>query len=73
MGVTPVRVFNSIKIGGVGGVANNPVVIWPLRFHLADSSLGKIRTFLLIFDQNALSGTLHYCLLHDCRYHPRLI
>ena len=46
MGVTPVRALNSIKIGGIGGVANNPVVFRILRFDLVDSILSKRRTFL---------------------------
>ena len=46
MCVTPVRALNSIKISGIGGVANNPVVVWILSNGLADSTLGKRRTFL---------------------------
>ena len=46
MGVTIVRAFNSIKRGGIGGVANNPVKVWILRYHLGDSILGKLFAFL---------------------------
>jgi hypothetical protein len=46
MGVTIVLAFNSIKPDGIGGVANNPVEIWKLRFHLADNLLSKGLTFL---------------------------
>jgi hypothetical protein len=46
MGVTPVRSLNSIKRNGIGGVADNPVVIWILRIDIADSILGKSLTFL---------------------------
>ena len=46
MGVTPVRAFNSIKHGGIGGVANNPVELWILGNHFADSILSKRLTFL---------------------------
>jgi hypothetical protein len=46
MGVTIVRALNSIKPNGIGGVANNPVEIWILRSHLADSIFGKRLTFL---------------------------
>ena len=46
MGVTIVRALNSIKIGVIGGVANNPVVVWILRPHLAYSILSKRLTFL---------------------------
>ena len=46
MGVTPVRALYSIKIGGIGGVANNPVEGWILRNDLADSILSKRLTSL---------------------------
>ena len=46
MGVPPVRALSSIKIGGIGGVANNPVEFWILRKDLADSILGKPPTSL---------------------------
>ena len=47
MGVTPIRALNAIKIGGIGGVANNPVVARILRVDFADSILSKRRTFLV--------------------------
>jgi hypothetical protein len=46
MGVTIIRALNSIKLDGIGGVANNPVPRWILRRGLVDSILGKRRTFL---------------------------
>ena len=46
MSVTPVRALNSIKCGGIGGVANNPVELWILGNHPADSTLSKRRTSL---------------------------
>ena len=46
MGVAIVRALNSIKRDGIGGVANNPVEVWPLWYHLGDASLGKVFTFL---------------------------
>ena len=46
MGVTPVLALNTIKPDVIGGVANNPVPFWILRCHLADSIMGKLRTFL---------------------------
>ena len=73
MGITPVRALNSIKIGGIGGVANNPVVVRILRFDLADSVESKLLTFLAEdFNQSALQGTLHGCLLPDRRLQSRL-
>ena len=39
MGVAIVRVLNPIKRGGIGGMTNNPVKVWPLRHHLVDSVL----------------------------------
>ena len=46
MGVTPVRALNSIKRGGIWGVAYNPVELWIPRNGLADSILSKRRTSL---------------------------
>ena len=46
MGATPVHALNSIKPDFIGGGANNPVVGWILRYRVADSILGKRRTFL---------------------------
>ena len=46
MGYTPVREFNSIKIGVIGGVANNPVKFWILRYHFLDSIYSIRLTFL---------------------------
>ena len=46
MGVTPVRALNSIKTCGIGGMANNPVVVRILRSELADSIESKRLTFL---------------------------
>ena len=46
MGVIPVRALDSIKRGGIGGVANNPVEFWITRNGLADSTLSKRFTFL---------------------------
>ena len=46
MGVTPVRALNAIKPDFIGGVANNPIQFWILRYHLANSILSKFRTFL---------------------------
>ena len=72
MGVAIVRVLNPIKRGGIGGMTNNPVKVWPLRHHLVDSVLGKRFTFLAekIFNQSALLGL--YCILPDRRFRPRL-
>ena len=64
MGVTPVRALNSIKPIRIGGVANNPVVIWILQEEPADGPLSKRLTFLAEdFNQSALQGTRHHCLL----------
>ena len=66
MGVTPVRAHISFEVEGIGGVANNPVVFWILRNHLADSISSKRLAFLVEdFNQNALHRTLHHCLLPD--------
>ena len=46
MCVAPIRALSSIKIGGIGGVANNPVVFWILRKDLGDSILSKRLTSL---------------------------
>ena len=46
MGITPVRTLNSIKRGGIRGVANNPVVFVILRHDLVDSTCSKRLTFL---------------------------
>ena len=46
MGVTPVLALISIKIDGIGGVANNPVPLRILRNDFGDRILGKRRTFL---------------------------
>ena len=46
MGITPVRALNSIETGGIGGVANNPVVARILWFDTVDSIYGKLFTFL---------------------------
>ena len=50
MGVTPVCTLNSIKIGIIGGVANNPVPLWKLRNGLVDNTFGKRLTFLVVED-----------------------
>ena len=47
MGVTPVCALNSIKPGGIGGVANNPVPFWILRNSVVDGVLGECLTFLV--------------------------
>ena len=47
MGVTPFLVHISFKVEGIGRMANNPVVFWILRNHLADSLLSKLLTFLV--------------------------
>ena len=46
MGVIPVRALNSIKRGGIRGVANHPVEFWILRKGLRDSTFSKRLTFL---------------------------
>ena len=46
MDETPVLVLNSIKRGGVGGVANNPVDFWIRRNGFVDGILGKRLTYL---------------------------
>ena len=46
MSVIPVRALNSIKPDGIGRVANNPVEMWILYYHLVNSILGKRLTFL---------------------------
>ena len=61
MGVTPVRALNSIKRGGIRGVANNPVEFWILRKDRADSILGKRLTFLA---EDFLIKKVHYKGLH---------
>ena len=46
MGVTPIRIFNSIKLNLIGGMANNPVEFGILRNHFADSICCKLLAFL---------------------------
>ena len=63
MGVTPVRVLNSIKPDRIGRVANNPVEFWILGKHRVDSTYSKRLAFLAEdFYQTALQGTLHHFL-----------
>ena len=75
MGVTIVLAFNSIKGSGIGGVANNPVVMWILRVDAADSISGKRHTFLAedFLIKSALQETsIYHCILPNRHLQARL-